>query len=98
MQLVAVLVAEEAALLLGLEIDLAHQDGVAAPAAEEGAQVAQEPVGIELWRRLDAVVSSRNGTASTRKPDSPSSSQKPAILAISSRTAGWTMLRSGWCL
>ena len=34
-------------------------------------------------------VSKRNGTASTRNPSTPSSSQNPTILAISSRTPGW---------
>ena len=38
----------------------------------------------------------RNGTASTRKPASPTCSQKPIDLAISSRTAGLAKLRSGW--
>ena len=50
MQLVAILVAEEAALLLGLEIDLAEQDGVATAASKEGAQVTQELVRVELRR------------------------------------------------
>ena len=39
----------------------------------------------------------KKGTASTRKPDTPSSSQKPMTFAISSRTAGLATLRSGWC-
>ena len=53
-QLVAILVTKESALLLGLEIDLAEQDGITAAAAQEGAQVAQELVGIEPRLRLDA--------------------------------------------
>ena len=31
-----------------------------------------------------------------RKPDTPSFSQKPTVLTISSRTAGSAMFRSGW--
>ena len=40
--------------------------------------------------------STRKGTASIRKPETPSASQKPTIFAISSRTAGLAMFRSGW--
>jgi hypothetical protein len=43
------------------------------------------------------VGSTRNGTASSRNPLSPCSSQKPAICASSSRTSGLATLRSGWC-
>jgi hypothetical protein len=49
-QLVAVLVAEERALLLRCEVDLAHQDRVAAPAPHEAAQVAEEGVRIVAAR------------------------------------------------
>ncbi|MNL76397.1 hypothetical protein D3C87_2023600 [compost metagenome] len=42
--------------------------------------------------------SMRKGTASTRKPDTPSASQNPMILRISWRTAGLVVLRSGWNL
>ena len=97
-ELVAVLVAEEAADFLRLQIDLAHQDGVALPPAEERAQIAQPVMGRQVDPAGDRSVSSRKGTASTRKPDRPSSSQKPMILRISSRTAGLAMLRSGCCL
>jgi hypothetical protein len=38
----------------------------------------------------------RNGTASTRNPLTPSCTQKPMILAISSRTAGLVTFSSGW--
>ena len=38
----------------------------------------------------------RNGTASTRNPVTPSSNQNPMMRAISSRTAGLAMFRSGW--
>ena len=54
-QLVAVLVAEEAALLVGRQVDLAEQDGLAAAPAEEGPQVAQVVVRVELHRLADAV-------------------------------------------
>ncbi len=37
-----------------------------------------------------------NGTASIRKPDTPSCSQNPMILRISACTAGLAVLRSGW--
>jgi hypothetical protein len=40
----------------------------------------------------------RKGTASTRNPLTPSCSQNPTMRAISSRTAGFAMLRSGWLL
>lgn len=46
--------------------------------------------------RVYPVVSRMNGTASTRKPSTPSCVQKPMIRPISSRTAGLAMLRSGW--
>ena len=46
MQLVAVLVAEERALLVRRQVDLAHQDRVAAAAADEAAQVAQAVVRV----------------------------------------------------
>jgi len=42
------------------------------------------------------VGSTRNGTASTRKPLIPRFSQNPMIFSISSRTAGFAMFRSGW--
>ena len=45
-QLVAVLVAEERALLVRRQVDLAHQDRVAAAAADEAAQVAQQLVRV----------------------------------------------------
>ena len=38
----------------------------------------------------------RNGTASMRKPDTPSCSQKPMIFWISARTYGCQVFRSGW--
>ena len=41
---------------------------------------------------------SKKGTPSTRKPSSPSCSQKPTVRMISSTTSGWSRLRSGWCL
>lgn len=41
-------------------------------------------------------VCSRNGTASTRNPERPSCIQNPMMRAISSRTCGFAMLRSGW--
>ena len=47
-------------------------------------------------RRGGPTSSTRKGTASIRKPDAPSASQKPTIFAISSRTAGLAMFRSGW--
>ena len=47
-QFVAVLVAEEAALLLRLEIHLAEQDGVTTTAPKEGPQVTQELVRVEV--------------------------------------------------
>jgi hypothetical protein len=73
--LVAALVAEEAALLLRGLVGLGEQDGVAAAAVEEGPQAEQEVVGS--WPRSASVPASSitNGAASTRKPDSPSSSQ-----------------------
>ena len=37
-----------------------------------------------------------NGTASIRKPETPSSIQKPMIFRISAWTSGWEVLRSGW--
>ena len=46
MQLVAVLVAEERALVGGRQIDLAHEDRVTPAAAHEAAQVAHEVVGV----------------------------------------------------
>ena len=46
MQLVAVLVAEERAQLVRRQVDLAHQDRVAAAAADEAAQVAQQLVRV----------------------------------------------------
>ena len=50
-QLVAVLVAEELALLLGVEIDLTHEDRLARAPRQEAAQVAQELVRV-LQRAL----------------------------------------------
>jgi len=41
--LVAALVAEEAALVVGGQVGLGEQDRVAAPAVGEGAQVAERP-------------------------------------------------------
>jgi hypothetical protein len=37
-----------------------------------------------------------NGTASMRKPDTPSCIQKPMIFRISACTRGLEVLRSGW--
>ena len=54
-QLVAVLVAEVPPLLVGGQVDLAEQDGLTAAPAEEGAQVAQVLVRVEL-HRLGAAV------------------------------------------
>ena len=99
-QLVAVLVAEEAALLGVGQVHLAEQDGVAAcggrgtPAARAGTACGS---GRSDGRRR-AATSMRNGTASTRKPDTPSSSQKPITLAISSRTAGLVDVEVGLVL
>jgi hypothetical protein len=45
-----------------------------------------------------SVTSMMNGAASMRNPATPSWSQKPMIFLISSRTAGWAMLKSGWNL
>ena len=92
--------AEERLLVLVRQVDLAEQDAVAGTPADERPQVAQElvrvvePVQLGLRRRPS--VSIMNGTASTRKPEIPSSSQKPIALTISSRTRGLVMLRSGW--
>ena len=47
MQLVAILVSEELALLLGLKIDLPEQDGIATAASKESSQVTQELVRVE---------------------------------------------------
>ena len=54
-ELVAVLVAEELALLLGREVDLAEQDGVALTALEERAQVLQVAVRVDGRGVGDAV-------------------------------------------
>ena len=43
-------------------------------------------------------VSIRNGAASTRKPEKPSSIQNPMIFCSSARTRGFSMFRSGWNL
>ena len=37
-----------------------------------------------------------NGTASMRKPETPSCIQKPMIFRISACTCGLAVLRSGW--
>ena len=37
-----------------------------------------------------------NGTASMRKPETPSWIQKPMIFRISACTSGFEVLRSGW--
>ena len=42
------------------------------------------------------VCSITNGAASIRNPDTPSCSQNAITLRISSRTAGFDQLRSGW--
>ena len=55
-----------------------------------------EPGG--LLRRRPPTVSSRKGTASTRKPSRPSCSQKPMTLAISSRTRGFGDVEVGLLL
>ena len=99
-QLVAVLAAEERLLVLVRQVDLAEQDAVTGTPTDEGPQVAQVLVrvgeAVELGLRRRRSVSIMNGTASTRKPEIPSSSQKPIALTISSRTRGLVMLRSGW--
>ena len=42
------------------------------------------------------LVAMMNGTASMRKPETPSWIQKPMILRISACTSGFEVLRSGW--
>ena len=91
------LVAEELAQSLGRQVHLAQQEGVALASRHELVEVLEEVVGVESASLAVAPSSSRNGTASTRKPSTPSSSQKPAIFAISSRTLGFAMFSSGWC-
>ena len=62
-QLVAVLVAEERALLAGRQVDLAHQDRVAAAARDRPPQVAQQPVrvGDRALRRAGRLDQERHG-------------------------------------
>ena len=59
----------------------------------QGVQPALALVGVDAAAPTS---STRKGTASMRKPETPSASQKPTIFAISSRTAGLAMFRSGW--
>ena len=95
-QLVTVLVAEVLREVLQLGVHLTEQHRVATPPAPEGAQAAQPaPAGRHAPASTSPEVSSRNGTASMRKPETPRASQKPMIRAISSRTAGLATLRSG---
>jgi hypothetical protein len=54
-QLVAALVAEELSHALVFQVDLAHQQGVAAPPPDEAAQVAQPGVRLHVHRVADAV-------------------------------------------
>ena len=49
--------------------------------------------GFLTSRALGAMM---NGTASMRKPETPSWIQKPMILRISACTCGFEVLRSGW--
>ena len=62
-QLVAVLVAEERPLLVRRQVDLAHQDRVAAAAADEAAQVAQQLVRVvqRALRQPDRLEQERDG-------------------------------------
>ena len=96
LELVAVLVAEELALLLRRQVDLAEQHRLAVAPPDEAAQVAQQLVRVLPRAPPVPGGSIRNGTASTRNPLSPCSSQKPATWAISSRTSGLATFRSGW--
>ena len=66
--------------------------------ARSAAQVVVRVGELVLGRRRRPPVSSRNGTASTRKPETPSSSQKPITLAISSRTCGLADVEVGLVL
>ena len=96
MQLVAVLVAEVAALLVGGQVDLAEEDRLAAAAAEEGPQIAQVLVRIELHRLGRAVDLEQERHGVDAEPGRPWASQKPMSLRISSRTSADATLRSGW--
>ena len=59
---------------------------------------AADPEGLTFFHRTQfKLYRTTNGAASMRKPETPSSSQKPMIFRISSRTAGCATLRSGWC-
>ena len=94
--LVAVL-AEELGELVERLVRLRQQHGVAPTARHEVAQVTQVAVRIRRRGVSGSTCSIRNGTASTRNPDRPSSSQKPMTLWISLRTSGLLTFRSGWC-
>ena len=76
-ELVAVLVAEEAAHLLGLQIDLAHEDGIAPAAAQEHPQVAQPAVRVELDLAGDVLGLEQERHGVDAKAGKTSSSQKP---------------------
>ena len=97
-ELVAVFVAEEVPLLLRRQVDLAEQDGVAPPALDKGPQLLEVAVGIGIARAAGRSVQleqERHGVDSeTGDPEPPARS--PTMRAISSRTAGFVMLRSGW--
>ena len=47
-------------------------------------------------RTVGPFVAMTNGTASIRKPETPSWIQNPMILRISACTSGCDVLRSGW--
>jgi hypothetical protein len=54
-ELVAVLVAEERPLVLGWEVDLAEQDGLAVAALDKGPEVLEVAVGVDRGSTFDAV-------------------------------------------
>jgi hypothetical protein len=93
-QLVAVLVAEERAPLVGRQVDLAHQDRVATAAADEPAQVAQEVMGLGERAPRQADRLDQEGHRVHTEAGQALNSQYPTTCAISSRTAGWAIGRA----